>query len=69
MEKSGLTEFAHRHGPAGDPMGGAGFVVAFRCQSTALRQDIGDGCGCLEGVAEQLDAGLGQGIGLFSPLL
>ena len=27
------------------------------------------GCGCLEGVAEQLDAGLGQGIGLFPPLL
>ncbi len=69
VEEGGLAEAAHGHHPAGDAEAAARFVVRLGGERSAEGQDLADGLGGLEGVAEQADAGLGQGIGLFTALL
>jgi len=68
VKEGRLAELAHRHHPAGHPVAVARVVVTFGCEVFALGQDVDDGIRGLEGIAEQLDAGLGQGFGLFPPL-
>ena len=68
MAEGGLAEFAHRHDPAGDGIAGIAGFGGLRFEDFTFGQEFCNRVGRLEGVAVEIDAQRGQGLGLFPSL-
>jgi len=68
MAEGGLAELAQRQHPAGDAVAAVAGFGLFRLQAVAPGQQVLHRIGRLEGVAIEVDAKGGEGVGLLPAL-